>query len=134
MSTRPSSIETKGNEKTEICNQQVNLERGAIPYLPVNIDGYVGRLGVTPGNSWWSCVTRFSRSDQTLSFFTPVFSSDLQNPYPFSYLASKKLCHHYLDWNTSKKSFLKIYFEFVPFCRGFTSNSLSECRGTYSGF
>ena len=78
MSTRPSSIETKGNEKTEICNQQVNLDRGAIPYLPVYIDGYVARLGVTPGNFWWSCVTRFSRSDQTLSFFTPVFSPDLQ--------------------------------------------------------
>ena len=33
MSTRPSSIETKGNEETEICktDQRVNSERGAIP-------------------------------------------------------------------------------------------------------
>ena len=35
MSTRPSSLETKGNEKTEICktDQRVNPERGTIPYF-----------------------------------------------------------------------------------------------------
>ena len=43
-------------------------------------------------------------SDQKMSFSHSF--SDLQNPYPLLDLASKKLCHHYLDWNTKKKRFL----------------------------
>ena len=37
-------------------------------------------------------------SDQKMSFSTPVFRPDLQNPYPFSDLAFRqKLCRHNLD-------------------------------------
>ena len=32
-----------------------------------------------------------------MSFFTPLFRPGLYNPYPFSDLALKKLCRHYLD-------------------------------------
>ena len=34
---------------------------------------------------------------------------------PFSDLASKKLCHHYLDSKSNKKRFLKIHFRFAYF-------------------
>ena len=36
-------------------------------------------------------------SDKKMSFFTPISRRGLQNPYLFSDLDSKKLCHHYLD-------------------------------------
>ena len=40
------------------------------------------------------------------SFFTTVFRPGL-NPYPLLDLAFKKLCPHYLDWNSNRKDFLK---------------------------
>ena len=54
-------------------------------------------------------------SDQKMSFSTPVFRPDLQNPYPFSDLAfTQKLFYHYLDLRGNKK-FLQIHFEFAYF-------------------
>ena len=41
-----------------------------------------------------------------MSFFTPVFKAGLQNPYPFSDLASRKLCHHFLNCNIRKNDLL----------------------------
>ena len=35
--------------------------------------------------------------------------------HPFSDLASKKLFHHFIDWNANKIDFLKIHFEFAYF-------------------
>ena len=48
-------------------------------------------------------------SDQKMSFFPPIFRPSLQSPYPFSNLASTKLCHHYLDSNTNEKDFFLYY-------------------------
>ena len=66
--------------------------------------------GGTPGNFWWGCTARFSKSWPYLrpktSFFTPVFRPGL-NPYPLLDLAFKKLCPHYLGWNSNRKDFLK---------------------------
>ena len=43
-------------------------------------------------------------SDQKMSFSTPVFRPDLENPYPFSDLAFRqKSCHHYLGESATKK-------------------------------
>ena len=53
-----------------------------------------------------------------MSFFTPVFRPDLQNPYPLLDLASKKLCHHYLDWNTKTNDFLIRTFLFLSYSFG----------------
>ena len=50
-----------------------------------------------------------------MSFFTLVFRPGFYNPYLFSDLASKKLCHHFLDKNSNKKRFLKINFEVAHF-------------------
>ena len=55
---------------------------------------------------------------QKMSFFTPVFRPDLQNPYQLLDLASKKLCHHYLDWNTKKNDFLIRTFLFLSYLFG----------------
>ena len=57
-------------------------------------------------------------SDLKMSFFTPVFRPGLQNPYPFSDLASKKLCRHYLDWNTNKNNFSIYTFLFLSYSFG----------------
>ena len=57
-------------------------------------------------------------SDQKMSFFTPVFRPDLQSPYQLLDLASKKLCHHYLDWNTKKNDFLIRTFLFLSYSFG----------------
>ena len=54
-------------------------------------------------------------SDQKMSFFTPIFRPGLQNPYQLLDLASKKLCHHYLDWNTKKNDFLIRTFPFLSY-------------------
>ena len=64
--------------------------------------------GGTPGNSWWGCI-------QMLTLFqTKKFHfSD-----PFSDLASKKLCRHYLDWNTNKNNFLIYTFLFLSYSFG----------------
>ena len=66
--------------------------------------------GGTPGNFWWGCTARFSKSwpyfRPKTSFFTTVFRPGL-NPYPLLDLAFKKLCPHYLDWNSNRKDFLK---------------------------
>ena len=85
----------------------------------------ISRGGGTPGNSWWEYVIRFSKS---WSYFRPknatsspgcfalalevgpgksALGTRLQKMNPFSDLASKKLCHPYLDQNTSKNHFLK---------------------------
>ena len=46
-------------------------------------------------------------SDQKMSFFAPFFRLGLQNPYPFSNLASKKLCHwSFLKLEHQQKQFL----------------------------
>ena len=84
-----------------------------------------GGGGGTPGNSWWEYVIRFSKS---WPYFRPknatsspgrfalalevgpgksALGTRLQKMNPFSDLASKKLCHPYLDQNTSKNHFLK---------------------------
>ena len=66
------------------------LEKG--PQVPVGILlGILGR-GVPPGSPNSDPI-----SDQKMSLFTPVFRPSLLNPYSFSGLAFKKLCHHYLD-------------------------------------
>ena len=44
----------------------------------------------TPGNSWWGCAARFSK---VLTLFQ---TKKCHFSHPFSDLASKKLCHHYL--------------------------------------
>ena len=53
-----------------------------------------------------------------MSFFTPVFRPDLQNPYQLLDLASKKLCHHYLDWNNKTNDFLIRTFLFLSYSFG----------------
>ena len=53
-----------------------------------------------------------------MSFFTPFFRPGLQNPYPLLDLASKKLCHHYLDWNTKTNDFLIRTFPFLSYSFG----------------
>ena len=58
--------------------------------------GWGGR-GEGPGDSWWECAARFSKS---WPYFRPK-KSDF--PHPFSDLVSKKLCHHCLDENAKKK-------------------------------
>ena len=57
-------------------------------------------------------------SDQKMSFFTPVFRPDIQNPHQLLDLASKKLCHHYLDWNTKTNDFLIRTFLFLSYSFG----------------
>ena len=46
-------------------------------------------------------------SDQKMSFSTPVFKPGLYNPYPFSDLASMKLCHQLLRLERKHRDFLK---------------------------
>ena len=51
-------------------------------------------------------------SDQTISFFTPVFQT---RPLKFFvFFRPEILCHYYLDENTNKK-FLQMQFEFSYF-------------------
>ena len=72
----------------------------------------VGGGGI-PGNLWWGCAARLSKS---WSYFRPkkvIFHTRRQT------CRKQKLCYHYLDWNASKKisfefaycSFLLIYLE-----------------------
>ena len=72
------------------------------------------RVGVVPPGSPYPDPT-VPTSDQKKPFFTSVFRSGLQNPYPISDLASNKLCRHYLDYNanTEKIKISKIHFEFA---------------------
>ena len=42
-----------------------------------NVGPGAGGGGVIPGNSWWGCAARFFKSDQKMSFSTPVFRPDL---------------------------------------------------------
>ena len=62
-----------------------------------------GRRG-TPGNSWWGRAARLSK------ILTLFQTKKCHFSHPFSDLASKKLCHHYLDRrdkNSNKNYFLK---------------------------
>ena len=66
--------------------------------------------GVLLSDSWWGCAARFSNPD-TIHTKICYFS------HPFSDLASKKLCHRCLDWNTNKHDFfIRTFFFFsYPF-------------------
>ena len=60
--------------------------------------------GGTPGNFWWGRAARFSK------ILTLFQTKKCHFSHPFSDLASKKLCHHYLDRrdkNSNKNYFLK---------------------------
>ena len=66
-------------------------------------------------------------------FFIPLFRPGLWNPHPFSDLASKKLFHHYFDWNKNKKdftftciSFFLPHLELKPWIRSYTPTSFLE--------
>ena len=61
--------------------------------------------GGTLGNSWWGCI-------QMLTLFQ---TKKCHFSHPFS---SKKLCRHYLDWNTNKNNFLIYTFLFLSFSFG----------------
>ena len=56
--------------------------------------------GVPPGSP-----NPHPNSGRKMSFSTPVFRPDLENPYPFSDLAfRKKLCHYYLGQGANKQN------------------------------
>ena len=59
--------------------------------------------------------SRTNQGSVSWVLFTPVFRPGLLNPYSFSGLAFKKLCHHYLDQNSNKKDFLKSISNFHIF-------------------
>ena len=69
---------------------------------------FPGGEGGTPGNSWWGCI-------QMLTLFQ---TKKCHFSHPFSDLASKKLCRHYLDWNTNKNDFLIYTFLFLSYSFG----------------
>ena len=65
--------------------------------------------GVTPENSWWGCAEHFFKS-------WPRFrTKNVIVLHPFSDLASKKLCHNYLDKNANKIDFLNCEFAYFSF-------------------
>ena len=65
--------------------------------------------GNTPENSWWGCAEHFSKS-------WPRFrTKNVIVLHPFSDLASKKLCHNYLDKNANKIDFLNCEFAYFSF-------------------
>ena len=57
-----------------------------------------GREGGTPRNSWWGTLWRTDLQIVTL-FQTKKFHFS----HPFSDLASRKLCHHFLDSTPTKE-------------------------------
>ena len=69
--------------------------------------------GGTPGNSWWWCTAWLSKS------WPYIFQTQKCHfSHSFSDLASEKLCHHYLDWNTNGSDFLNSPFLFVSYSFG----------------
>ena len=101
------------------------------------------KVKIFPGGYSWEllvgCATGFSKSwpyfGQKMYFFIPLFRPGLWNPHPFSDLASKKLFHHYFDWNKNKKdftftciSFFLPHLELKPWIRSYTPTSSLENR------
>ena len=95
--------------------------------------------GGTLGNYWWGVQPGSPNLDPILDkkmyFFIPLFRPGLWNPHPFSGLASKKLFHHYFDWNKNKKdftftciSFFLLHLELKPWIRSYTPTSSLENR------
>ena len=82
MSTLPSSIETKGNEKTEICktDQRVNLERGQSLILHRRVCG-------VPGGYYWEFLVQLCH--QVLQILNPIQTKKCHFSHLSSDLTSK---------------------------------------------
>ena len=82
----------------------------------------VAMHSVTPGGGvllGWGCI-------QMLTLFQ---TKKCHFSHPFSDLACKKLCRHYLDWNTNKNNFLIYTFLFFSYSFGIERiNTFIHCR------
>ena len=73
----------QSNEMSSNNHIQHNEHRGLVyKHIQIQTREYLN-LGGIPGNSWWGCAARFSKSrpyymsDQKMSIFIPVFRPDL---------------------------------------------------------
>ena len=79
------------NEMSSNNHIQHNEHRGFVyKYIQIQTRGDLN-LGGIPGNYWWG-VCR-----PVLQVNTLFQTKKCKYSYPFSYLTSKKLCHHYFD-------------------------------------